>query len=180
MVPEAEDLFQRHWTTSKPEWRSMFKDEVPFIRNPAPLRARELDIELELYERTVTPSPQKVNYKEALDYCTQQISGGECNTVVDPLPFIDSCVDDAIVLGSFSMSIDHQHAFLEQCLGITNLLMRSGIETQINIGLKIQIANGLNDNPCPSSCVGHVCARLGCVCSEDRVGTFCEFAKLNQ
>jgi hypothetical protein len=185
MVPAGQNLFKEEWTSSVPEWRSMFKDVVPGVSNGVTLKSRGL--ELELYRRVAAPLPfenqpissfREISNSEALDYCTKQIIGGDCKSVVEPRTFIENCVDDAILTGSFSMAIDDQHAFLQSCIAVTNLLIRSGNETQIALGRNIQISNGLNDNDCPSGCSSNVCGSLGCVCSEERYGTFCEFLKL--
>jgi hypothetical protein len=130
---------------------------------------------LGLFLQPTTALDASISADEAILYCTRQIMGGKCTSVVDPAPFIDSCVNDAITLGSFMMATSHQSSFMEECLAITNLLIRSETSTQVANGQDIQRIHGMNDNPCPPTCVGHTCYRLGCLCSGDSYGMFCDF-----
>jgi hypothetical protein len=185
-VPDSESFFLNHtWFSTVPLWRSMFSSPLPMTTVFDTLQARKLDASLEVYQRDLlaerdlppgNPDPVNViSSVEASLYCTRQITGGPCTSVVNPAPFIDSCVTDAITLGSFVMATSHQSSFMEECLAITNLLIRSEIPTQVSNGQDIQRIHGMNDNACPSTCVGHTCYRLGCVCSGNSYGMFCNF-----
>jgi hypothetical protein len=186
-VPNERNLFENKWTTSVPEWRSMFKDDVPTNSQGATLKARGFVSQFDLYKRTERPLPdenkpislfkREMSDSKARKYCKRQVSGGDCKSVVNPLPFIEGCVFDALKSSGFEFAVSAKRSFLDECLAVTNRMISSGDETQRALGLEIQISNGLNNHACPSACVGSKCEYLGCVCSQDKYGMFCKYKK---
>jgi len=140
----------------------------------------------EILKMPVTPNRKATArwVKLATELCTKVLTIAEAKVFVDPEPFLDYCISDCLLSGTYHFVEGWRVKYLDRVHIITKSAQREphvlykASEGAVALGLMMDKANaaiGLGDVGCPANCNGRGdCQATGCLCKEGWTGHRCD------
>jgi hypothetical protein len=111
--------------------------------------------------------------REVEEHCNK-IFPKECSTIVDREFYVESCVKDAVMMGSLAYSEPTRLQYMAQCKVKTEIMQNASDEHVQKEAETIQEVVGLGSYKCKNDCSGNgVCGENGCRCQKTFGGDDC-------
>jgi hypothetical protein len=112
--------------------------------------------------------------KQAAAHCGSLFNCKGCNRIVDPKPYVASCIADALSCGNHGFSEGHKNAYLTACNNIVQIMAKDVKPVQEE-ALAIAATDGVTvSTACPNNCSGKgTCTSAACACAPGFGGIDC-------
>jgi len=182
-VKPEESLFNGKFVASNPIRKGLFDScEVPerplFPRpKPAPRYPVKIYVPVVIKVPEFSPKPVPTNpdfANQVRAHCQSLFNTKGCNRIIDPRPFIQSCIDDALSTGNHGFSEGHKNTFLTKCNCVVEVMAKD-VQPVRDQALAIAAADGVTEGTsCPNNCSGRgTCTSAACACAKGFGGIDC-------
>ncbi|KAH9275045.1 hypothetical protein BASA83_002759 [Batrachochytrium salamandrivorans] len=132
---------------------------------------------------TLPPPPPPQVLAEIERSCKALFDIPGCTKIVPADFFIQSCILDAKLSGSYVFSESGKRAYLAECNAVTKYMANGPTQAIVDKGVKVQQDCGFGNRTCINNCSGNgACTNFGCACKVGFAGLDCsmDLSKIRQ